>query len=296
MPADGVLVIDKPQGITSRAATTRIKRLLQEKKTGHIGTLDPLATGVLPIILGKATRLARFLEKSEKEYLARVKLGVTTVTQDADGEVVATRDVEVTEGEIRSAAQTMVGEIEQVTPLFSAVKYQGKPLYQYARSHKKVTCPSRKVMISELMVERVEIPEIELRVICGPGTYIRALAHDLGEKLGCGAHLSGLRRMRSGDFKIEHAARLEGLTQEKARAALIPLRSLLSGYPEIPVSEGQARRLQDGQRLSAEEFPDMQIKPDIRYRLCHDKLIAVAESVKQGERLTLRPIRVVPLE
>jgi tRNA pseudouridine55 synthase len=315
MPADGVLVVDKPQGITSRTVTTRIKRLLQEKKTGHLGTLDPLATGVLPIVLGKATRLARFLERSqgsvlrssstatakdesegtEKEYLARIKLGVITTTQDADGEVVSTREVEVTEEEIREAAQTMVGEIEQVSPRFSAKKHKGKPLYQYARSNEKVTCPSRRVLISELTVERVAIPELDIRVICGPGTYIRALAQDLGEKLGCGAHLSGLRRTRSGDFTIEQAVRLEGLTQEKARESLIPLRSLLPGYPGISVSDEQARGLQNGQPLLAEEFPGLQIKPGIRYRLCHDNLIAVAESVEQGENLTLRPVRVVPL-
>ncbi len=296
MPADGVLVIDKPKGVTSRSVTTKIKKLLEEKKTGHIGTLDPLATGVLPVALGKATRLVRFLEKGDKEYIANVMLGVTTGTLDAEGEVIERREVSVSEDEIRRAVEAMTGGIEQVVPQYSAAKHKGKPLYEYARKGHKVSPRTKKVVIHEIQVERVEAPEVRIRVRCSPGTYIRTLAADLGERLGCGAHLAELRRTRSGDFTLGQAVPLDELSEQKALSHILPLQSLLPEYPEVTLSGDQSARIRDGKTIPAQEFPDVKMQPGERYRLTHEKVFAVAECMTKEDKISLKPLRVIQLD
>jgi tRNA pseudouridine55 synthase len=290
---NGVLVVDKPKGITSRSVTTRIRRLLDVEKSGHLGTLDPLATGVLPVMLGKATRLARFLEKGEKEYLADIRLGVTTTTLDAEGEVVEERDVSVTEEQIISAVKTLIGEVEQRVPKFSAAKHRGKPLYKYARAGEDVSTPMKRITIHEMRVEEIDLPEVRIFVRSSPGTYIRTIAAELGGRLGCGACLSALRRIRSGEFNIEQAVTMEDLTRDQALQAMIPLQSLLSSCPQITLTEDQAMRMRDGKRIPADEFKDFKIETGQKYKLTGEDIIVIADCINKGGKIELKPVRVI---
>jgi tRNA pseudouridine55 synthase len=191
---DGVLLLDKPAGLTSNAALQKAKRLYRAEKAGHTGTLDPFATGLLPLCLGEATKFSQFLLDADKVYLAEVRLGVRTSSGDLDGEVIATRPVEVTEAALRQALESFRGEIEQVPPMHSALKHQGRPLYEYARQGIEIERKARRIVVHALTLEAFSGDNCTLRVHSGKGFYVRALADDLGQALGCGAHLVGLRR------------------------------------------------------------------------------------------------------
>jgi len=207
---EGVLLIDKPSGITSHDVVDRVRRILRMKRIGHAGTLDPLATGLLIILVGKATRLSQYLMSLDKEYEGTIKLGETTNTQDADGEIVATRPLpELSEADLNRAMGEFIGDQYQTPPMFSAKKLAGVPLYKLARKGKEVEREPRFIRISQFELLRFALPELHIRVRCSKGTYIRTLAHDLGEKLGCGAHLSALRRTATDRFSVADAATLE---------------------------------------------------------------------------------------
>ena len=227
MQVDGVFNLNKPPRITSRQAVDRVKRALRVPKAGHGGTLDPDATGVLLVCLGKGTKLFDQLQKGTKEYEGTLTLGITTDTLDASGNVQSVTDVgQVTEEEIRVAAQQFVGEIEQAVPMFSAVKHKGKRLYKLA--HQGVALdelPKRTVHVKSLEVLSVRPPHVRFRVVCSKGTYIRVLAADIGASLGCGAHLSQLTRTRSGDFTLESSHTLDWLEEQPSRAceAIVPV-------------------------------------------------------------------------
>lgn len=244
-PVQGALVIDKPIGPTSHDVVARVRRTLGVK-AGHTGTLDPLASGVLVALLGKATRLTRFFQGHDKVYEARIRLGETTETFDAEGAVVATAPVPPLEREsIETLLAGFTGSIEQVPPIYSAIKVGGEPLYKKARKGEAARPPSRLVTIHSLRLIAVEGDFWTVRVHCSSGTYVRSLAHDIGGAAGCGAHLADLRRVRSGPFSLEMAVPMDHLATDWENG-LQPMESLLPEFPRIDLDSQQSGRVRHG--------------------------------------------------
>jgi tRNA pseudouridine55 synthase len=246
----GFLVVDKPVGWTSHDVVDAARRWLGVRRIGHLGTLDPLATGVLPLAVREATRLAPFLPEGRKVYVGTIRLGVTTDSQDAEGRVVARHEGPLPdEARVRAALAGFVGEIEQIPPMFSSVKKGGEPLYKRARRGEEVEREPRRVRVDAIDVHHVALPEVGIEVVCGPGTYVRTLAHDLGQALGCGAHLAGLRRTESGPFGLERAEPpevYERLAEEgRLEERLIPPQEAL-GLPCVELDAMQTRRVAHG--------------------------------------------------
>ncbi len=210
---DGIILLDKPLGMSSNQALQKVKRIYNAEKAGHTGALDPLATGMLPICLGEATKFSQFLLESDKRYRVIAKLGQRTTTSDADGDIISQRPVNVTQQQIDNALKQFRGVIEQVPSMYSALKYQGKPLYEYARQGISIPREARKITIYQLEQHRFCDNELELEIACSKGTYIRTIIDDLGELLGCGAHVIYLRRLRVANYPIEKMVTLEQLTQ-----------------------------------------------------------------------------------
>lgn len=251
-PVDGVLLLDKPRGITSSAAVGRARRLLAARKAGHTGTLDPLATGLLPCAFGEATKFAADLLDADKGYEATLRFGVATTTGDAEGEVISRRPADVSRAELETVLSRFTGTIDQVPPMHSALKRQGRPLYELARAGREVERTPRRVRIDRLELLALAGDEAVLAVACSKGTYVRVLAQDIGAALGCGAHLAALRRTRVGNMRVEDAvplAALEALDLPARRARLLPLDALLAGLPRVDLAAEQARRFAHGQRL-----------------------------------------------
>jgi tRNA pseudouridine55 synthase len=254
---DGVLVLDKPVGPSSAQALGRTRWLMGAAKAGHGGTLDPLASGLLPVLFGEATKFSDDLLRADKAYEACVRLGISTTTADAEGEWLTVESVPQDEALIRRASAEFVGSIIQVPPAYSAIKKDGRPLYEYARAGIAVEVPSREVQIHALDVLRIELGEegtirdVWIRVDCSKGTYIRTLAADLGSRLGCGGHLAALRRTRVGDLTIEQSISLDGLEaladRTERRACLAPVDSLLSSVHRIDLDTMNAERFCHGQ-------------------------------------------------
>jgi len=232
---NGVLVVDKPVGVTSHGIVMRVKRLLGAVKVGHLGTLDPAATGVLPLVINRGTKFAPWLEKGQKEYAAEMTLGVETDSYDSEGAVLTKSDASgISAGDIERVFAGFRGGIKQVPPMFSSVKRSGRPLYKLARQGITVERPARDVEIFSLEVTGVSNPVVSFEVTCSRGTYIRSICHDSGRVLGCGAHMSGLRRLRSGVFHITEAVDLEsGLDRAALQAAIIPLDEALLRAAEV---------------------------------------------------------------
>ena len=249
MTVDGALLLDKPLGLSSNAALQTAKRLLGAAKAGHAGTLDPLASGLLVLLFGEATKFAGHLLDADKEYLASVKLGERTSTGDAEGQVLQRREISFSPSELQSVLERFRGEIEQIPPMHSALKREGTPLYRLARRGEEVERAARRVRILELQLLKVDGASLELRVLCSKGTYIRVLAEDIGEALGCGAHLSALRRTASGRFRVTQAATLEALGEPNAREKLLPLPALVDGLPRAELGAAEEARLRQGQAL-----------------------------------------------
>ena len=237
MIIDGVLNLNKPQGMTSRQALDRIRKLWGVKKAGHGGTLDPDATGVLPICLGKATKLFDPLQKGTKSYNATATLGITTDTFDASGQVLMTSSTEhISENQIEFVLKNFVGKIDQTVPIFSAVKYQGQPLYKIARQGKQIeNLPSRQVTIKSIEITSINLPKFVFRVDCSKGTYIRSLVSDAGKRLECGAILSKLVRTRSGIFKLEDAYNLDSLEEGKitSNESVVPMNVVIEALKRV---------------------------------------------------------------
>ena len=246
---DGALLLDKPVGMTSNGALQAAKRIYRAEKAGHAGTLDPLASGLLLVLFGEATKFAGPLLDADKEYLATVKLGERTSPGDAEGEVLQSRTLSFSEKDLIAVLARFRGEIEQVPPMYSALKHQGTPLYRLARKGQSVERKPRRVRISDLELLRFHPPFLELRVVCSKGTYIRVLAEDMGEALGCGAHLSALRRTASGGFRVEQAATLEALQEANRGERLLPLPQLVEGLPRAELGAAEEARLRQGQAL-----------------------------------------------
>ena len=252
---DGVLLLDKPVGPSSSAVLQAVKRLLQADKAGHAGTLDPLASGLLPLLFGEATKFAQFGLDSVKEYVAGIRLGISTDTGDAEGAVLERHAVDVDDARLARALERFRGEIGQVPPMYSALKHGGQPLYALARAGQTVARSSRQVTVHELeLLERTQ-DLVRVRVRCSKGTYVRQLAADLGAELGTGAHIEALRRTAVGGYRLGQAVALDDLQAmgaEARRAWLLPPDSLLEALPRIDLDEAQAERFLHGQAVARE--------------------------------------------
>jgi len=260
---DGILNLDKPRGPTSHDVVGRVRTLTGVRRVGHAGTLDPLATGVLLVCIGRATRVTEYLMAGQKVYRARVRLGIATDSYDAEGQVVAEAPVEVSRAQVEAALARFRGAITQVPPAYSALKHKGTPLHRLARQGVEVKrlslLKARRVEIPRLALTAWEPPECTLEVTCSPGTYVRALAHDLGQVLGCGAHLAGLTRLASGDFCLEDAVTLDEFAQAVSEGRwpdlLHPLDAALASFPALHLDADAARRLCLGQAVSTSPQP-----------------------------------------
>ncbi|HQR02609.1 MAG: tRNA pseudouridine(55) synthase TruB [Proteobacteria bacterium] len=251
-PVDGVLLLDKPRGLTSNAALQKVRWLFNAEKAGHTGTLDPLATGLLPLCFGDATKFAGELLGADKTYRAELRLGVTTDTGDAEGQVLKIRPVEVARDQLLEAMQCFRGEIDQIPPMYSALKRNGRPLYEYARAGIELEREARRITIYGLDLLDFTDDRVILDVDCSKGTYIRTLAVDLGERLGCGAHLTALRRTRIGAFKLTEAVALdmlEALDLTGRDRCLAPVDSLLCTLPEARLNSVEFSRVSHGQGI-----------------------------------------------
>jgi tRNA pseudouridine55 synthase len=290
---DGVLLLDKALGTSSNHALQAARRLYRAEKAGHTGTLDPLATGLLPLCFGEATKFSGELLEADKRYLATVQLGITTDTADAEGRVLETRPVEASQAEIEAALASFLGEIDQVPPMYSALKRDGKPLYEYARAGIELERAARRVRIHELKLTASDELEAGNRfafeVRCSKGTYVRTLAADIGERLGCGAHLAALRRTGIGPLDVAQAhtlATLEGLTEETRDGLLLSPDSLLAGLGEVRLDSADADRLRHGQavRWNGEEGARLRVyDPEFRF-------IGVCRQLADG---WMQPLRLV---
>jgi tRNA pseudouridine55 synthase len=254
---DGILNLDKPRGPTSHDIVDRVRALIGIRRVGHAGTLDPLATGVLIVCVGRATRVAEYLMVPEygarKVYRARVRLGIATDTYDAEGRVVAEAPVDVTRAQVDAVLVRFRGTVTQVPPMHSALKKRGVPLYRLARRGVEVARDPRQVEVYCLELTACEPPELVLDITCSPGTYVRALAHDLGQALGCGAHLSALTRLASGGFRLDDAITMDALTRAVSGGSwcefLHPMDAALYRFPKLQLDAGAARRLCLGQAV-----------------------------------------------
>ena len=283
---DGVLAIDKPPGMTSHDVVDHVRKALGMRKVGHGGTLDPDATGVLVVGVGKATRLLSYAQEAPKRYSARIRFGTVTSTQDASGEVLETHPVDVSKDEVFTELKRFVGPIEQIPPMVSAVKIGGQRLHEMARRGEEVERPPRSVTIYEITptaFDEGDTVELEMDVACSSGTYIRTLAHDIGNSLGCGAHLRTLRRTAAGGFTLEDAIDLDSIGEDR----LLPLASVVAHMPRTEVDEDDAALVRDGVWLTAHD--DLN-EDDLTAVLLDDELLAIYR--RRGRRLVAE--RVVP--
>jgi len=250
------VVIDKPAGCTSHDVVTQVKRLLGARKAGHLGTLDPIATGVLPVCVNEATKLVQFLSAARKTYRVTMLLGVHSDTQDTEGKIISRSELVPAEDEIRKTLAGFMGKIKQLPPAFSAVKYKGKPLYRYARAGEFPEIVPREVEVFDLKVMEITFPRVTFDIVCSAGTYVRTICSDAGQMLGCGACLCGLRRVKSGIFTQTMAVSVaEGRGEEKQRELLERMLSMEDSLPDIPavtVDNPTALRLRDGFQPDAE--------------------------------------------
>ena len=284
---NGVVLLDKPIGISSNAALQIVKRLFFAAKAGHTGNLDPLASGMLPICLGEATKLSAYLLDADKVYVGTCKLGVKTSSGDAEGEVVDTRPVpHLSEAEVEAVLARFRGEIEQIPPMHSAIKQNGQPLYKLARQGIEVERQPRRVHIHELRLLRLEGDELEIYVHCSKGTYIRTLAEDIGEMLGCGAHLGQLRRTRVGPFREEDMIALDTLRDEEAAEGaecldrhILPMDQALAGYPAMQLSETALFYIRQGQPVQIAKAPTEGL---LRLYAPNDEFVGVGQVLDDG--------------
>jgi tRNA pseudouridine55 synthase len=307
---DGLLIVDKPEGMTSLSVVRELKRRFNIKKAGHIGTLDPFATGVLPIAMNEGTKLIPFLREEPKEYEAVLKLGEETGTDDFTGEVLHRKDWEgVTPETIHTVFRTFQGKIRQIPPMFSAIKLQGRPLYRLARKGIEVDRKEREVEIFDIQVLECALPQVRFKVLCSKGTYIRALGRDIGRRLGCGAHLIHLRRVRSGSFAIKEAISWKSLKNlSKAQDFfpwLISLREALANLPEMIGDEHLVKMVRDGKGMAVRDLltrtlPAFEKGEWLKMSSSEQELVAILRSevkdteirVASPEMIAFRPMRV----
>ena len=299
---NGVINIYKIKGFTSHDVVAKLRGMLRQKKIGHTGTLDPDATGVLPVCLGSATKLCDMLTDKEKEYIAKVQLGVTTDTQDMTGTVLRESTVEVTEEDVKNVLQSFIGAYDQIPPMYSALKVNGKKLYELAREGKEIERKARPVIIHYIEILDMQLPQLTIKVGCSKGTYIRTLCHDVGEKLGCGAAMAALERTKSGQFSLDRAITLAEL-EEKLKAAgesrnevldtlVIPVDKMFSELQELRLLPEWERLVQNGnsfeERNVRKDFQSKERDDKSRYRVYigEDTFMGVYEYRKSEKRFS----------
>jgi tRNA pseudouridine55 synthase len=310
MRVDGLLIVDKPEGMTSLEVVKQIKRQFRVKKAGHVGTLDPFATGVLPIVINEGTKLVPFLEEEPKGYEAIMKLGEETTTDDLTGKVAFRKSWEhVTSELIHTVFQNFLGRIQQIPPMFSALKVHGKPLYRLARKGIEVERKEREAEIFNIRVEEIDLPKVRFKVSCSKGTYIRTLGKDIGKKMGCGAHLFSLRRVKSGPFTLERAIPWERLKNMFEAEELIPwlisLKEALPGLPEVIGDEGLVKKIRFGNEMKVRDLfpqalPTLEKGQWLKMTSPQEGLVAILKSEVRGSEIerahpglvTFRPLRV----
>ncbi len=248
----GILLLDKPIGFSSNQALQKVKWLYKASKAGHTGTLDPLATGLLPICLGEATKFAQYVTDARKTYIADIKLGIKTTTGDAEGEVISAKSVVVSHAEFTKACQQFVGKISQVPPMYSALKHKGKALYEYARAGVEIERSARPVTIQNITVNIFSQPDAQIKVTCSKGTYIRTLAEDISAAIGCDAHLTGLRRIETAGYEIAEAITidmLETMEVDMRDAQLLPVDSAIKTLHKVIISADATHFFRQGQAI-----------------------------------------------
>lgn len=261
---NGIVVLDKAQGLSSNAALQEVKRIYDANKAGHTGSLDPLATGVLPLCLGEATKVSQFLLNSDKKYRARVKLGLRTDSGDSEGLVIdSCKDISVNRKDIEKALCKFEGEIDQIPPMYSALKVNGVPLYKLARKGETIEREPRRVTVYSIELTEFEADELELEIACSKGTYIRTIADDLGQLLGCGAHIIALRRTQAGVFTEQDCVDIESLRAEKEASGfdlldqhLIPMDEAITHLPEVILPGTTASFIKNGQPVLVRHLPE----------------------------------------
>ncbi|MBZ0334831.1 tRNA pseudouridine(55) synthase TruB [Marinobacter sp. AL4B] len=292
---NGILVIDKPQGVTSNGILQQVKRLYGAAKAGHTGALDPLATGVLPLCFGEATKFSQTMLDSDKAYVTTARLGVRTETGDSEGAVVEEKPVpSLTEAEVEAVLENFRGDIQQVPSMYSALKHQGKPLYEYAREGIEIERPARPVTIYEMKLLAVRDNELDLAVTCTKGTYIRSLVEDIGQELGCGAHVVALRRTLAAGYTLENVQNVETLEAMRERdesldGLLLPPESALTMFPEHRLSGSALVSILNGQPV---RIPGQPFEGFVRVYGNHS-FVGLAEAQPEGEDTVLVPRRLV---
>jgi len=287
---DGVFLLNKPLGFSSNQALKKIQWLFNAKKAGHTGTLDPMASGLLPICIGEATKFSHRLLEANKTYIATIQLGVTTTTGDQEGEVVSQKDVILKPNQLEETLQKFTGDITQIPPMFSALKFEGKPLYEYARQGIEIERKSRQVTIYDITLNKIEESIVILEVSCSKGTYIRTLAEDIGHALGCGAYLKGLERTQTGNFQLSDALTIEAIeamSMASREKTLLPVDALLEGLSSIKLTLTETEAIKKGQAIDFNGKNDNELRlygasgqflgvgqPDLQGRLFPKRLIA----------------------
>ena len=287
---DGVFLLNKPLGFSSNQALKKIQWLFNAKKAGHTGTLDPMASGLLPICIGEATKFSHRLLEANKTYIATIQLGVTTTTGDQEGEVVNQKDVVLKPNQLGETLQKFTGDITQTPPMFSALKFEGKPLYEYARQGIEIERKSRQVTIYDITLNKIEESIVILEVSCSKGTYIRTLAEDIGHALGCGAYLKGLERTQTGNFQLSDALTIEAIeamSMASREETLLPVDALLEGLSSIKLTLTETEAIKKGQAIDFNGKNDNELRlygasgqflgvgqPDLQGRLFPKRLIA----------------------
>lgn len=286
---NGIIVINKPFGLSSSEVCLKVKKILGLRKAGHLGTLDPLATGVLPLCINEGTKLVQFLLKSEKEYIGILQLGIETDTQDSQGKILRKTDnIPKDKDRIVEAFQQFKGEIFQTPPMFSAIKRNGVPLYKIARKGGWVPRKQRKVVIYDIVVLKIDIPHVIFRVVCSHGTYIRTLCHDVGQRLFCGAHMTKLTRVRNGPFHIRESVNMEDFEAcsrgDLIEKHLILPKDALNGLQEVVVSDTMEQKIRNGLQITVNDIANLdltkvKIGQQIKVISCQGSLIGVVESL-----------------
>jgi tRNA pseudouridine55 synthase len=287
---DGVFLLDKPLGFSSNQALKKIQWLFNAKKAGHTGTLDPMATGLLPICLGEATKFSHRLLDAHKSYIATIQLGITTSTGDQEGEVISEKEVVLNEAQLKDTLKKFIGDMTQIPPMYSALKFEGKPLYEYAREGIEIERKSRQIKIFDIKLINIEKSIITIEVLCSKGTYIRTLAEDIGQTMGCGAHLKGLERTQTGNFQLSEALSIEALEampMASREKALMPIDVLLEELSSIKLNMAELDAIKKGQSIDFMSKNDKEVRlyspsgqfvgvgqPDLKGRLFPKRLIA----------------------
>lgn len=285
----GLLLLNKPKGITSFSAVSKIKWLAQEKRVGHTGTLDPLATGVLPIFIGRATALSGILLDADKGYTATVKLGITTDTCDITGTVLGEIEPKVTKEELEKALEKFRGKISQIPPIYSAIKKDGVRLYRLAREGKSVEIEPRKIEIKKLNLLSFEGDTFKIEVVCSKGTYIRSLCRDIGEELGCGATMTDLVRTSTSGFSLQDTVSLDDLTRENIENYILPEETALGYLKEVKVTEKQAIRFSNGGQLAYDRLKNANFENNELLRVKFgEKFLGVGYADNENSRIAIK--------